>query len=389
MCWFSYAAAYLCRVNYSVSMPYLMAEYGWDKAHAGVVAGGFFWAYACGQLINGIIGDRFSPRWFVGSGIAVAGIANLLIPYAGGNWIPVLWTVNGFFQSMLWGPIMRIVSSVTGDDGKEKSRAATIMSTSFVVGSFAAYSIAGRIAAFSWQAVYWIPGLIMLLCAAVWVIVIPKNIALPDVSSEKKTKPTESFWKFALMNGLFITGTVCLLHGVIRESITVWGPMILSETYTVPYQEAVGYFAAIPVFQFSGVLFSYWLNRRISGPLSLVITLLFILCGTFSCALAVTLNLNLYLSLALMAVIAALITTVNCTLLAFVPLSGKKENRVSGIAGFLDFTAYMGAALASIFTGIISSGEWKTVPAFWFFFCLAAIVLTQRLRKTQKNKAYL
>jgi len=58
ICWFSYAIAYFCRVNLTVAMPYLMAAYGWDKLTLGIIAGGFFWAYAIGQLINGIIGDK-------------------------------------------------------------------------------------------------------------------------------------------------------------------------------------------------------------------------------------------------------------------------------------------------------------------------------------------
>lgn len=375
MCWFSYAAAYLCRVNYTASMPYLMSEYGWDKVHAGMVAGGFFWAYACGQLINGIIGDRFSPRWFVCLGMAVAGVSNVTISLFGENLILLLWTVNGFFQSMLWGPIMRTVASVTADDEKEKNKAATVMATSFAAGSFAAYSIMGRIALFSWQAAFWLPGLVMLICSAVWVIVIPKDHAFPDAAPAKKEKPAESFWKFALLNGLFITGTVCLLHGVLRESINVWGPMMLSETYTVPYQDAVGFFAVMPLFQFTGIVFSGWLNHRVSGRLNKLLAMLFLFCGAFYCVLGATLQVSFYFSLALMAVISALIMAANCILLAFFPLIvGKNENRVSGIVGFMDFTTYMGAS-ASFLTVTLSRGEWNIVPFFWIFICLIAITL--------------
>jgi len=373
VCWSSYATAYLCRINFTVTMPYLSASYNWDKVYLGMVASGFFWAYACGQLINGIIGDRFSPRWFVGFGIASAGIMNLLISFVGGSWLLILWTANGLFQSMLWGPILRTVTSAAGDGGKGKSVMATALSTSYVVGSFAAYSLLGRIASLSWQMAYRIPGLIMLLGSAVWISAIPKQMRQPV----QRARTAGSFRRFAIVNGLLISGAVCLLHGVIKESIAVWGPTVLSETYMLPYEAAVKSFAVIPFMNFFGILFSGWLNKKNNGQYSTGLKILFVSGGIIGVVLMVSLGWNFYVILALLSLLSSLMHAVNSTLLAFLPMNFRNENRVSGAAGFFDFNTYIGAALASPLTGFISDSGWYGIFFLWIIICIAAVVLTQ------------
>ena len=381
VCWFSYASAYLCRINFVVTMSYLSSLYGWDKIYLGMVAGGFFWAYACGQLINGIIGDRFSSRWFVGLGLACTGIMNLLIPFAGGNRLLIFWTANGFFQSMLWGPILRTVTSAVGADNQTRSKIAAAMSTSFVVGSFAAYSILGRIVSISWQMAFWIPGLIMLLCSVVWIIAIPKQTRQPVIRAVQ----TGSFRQFVMGNGLLLNGILCLFHGVIKESITVWGPTFLSEVYTMPYQYAVQAFALIPIMNFIGVLFSGWLNKKYNGQYSAALSIFFIVSGIGCGVLLVTLGLSFYVTLALMSLLSALMLAVNSTLLAFLPMKFSKENRVSGVAGYFDFNVYMGAAAVSPLTGLISDNGWHGVFILWIIICCAAVALAQILKIRYDN----
>ena len=111
LCWLAYACAYLCRVNMSIAIPSISQSLGYSKTSLGLVGSSFFWAYGIGQLINGYIGDRISGRIFIFFGLLVSALINIFFGLAPTLVVMViLWMFNGYFQSMLWGPIVRILS---------------------------------------------------------------------------------------------------------------------------------------------------------------------------------------------------------------------------------------------------------------------------------------
>lgn len=377
VCWFSYAVAYFCRVNLSVSMPFLMEVYSWDKLTLGMIAGGFFWAYAAGQLVNGVIGDRFQPRFFVGFGMLVSGLANILIPIAGERWVLLLWTLNGFFQSMLWGPIVRTISTFTDD--KNKMKVATALSTSFIFGSLAAYFVTGNIAQTSWRAAFWLPGAIMVFAAIIWVVLIRGKIISLTPTVNEKTK--KGFFRFALSNGLLNIGVICLLHGIIKESIVVWGPMLLSETHEVSYEKVLGYFGIIPLTNFVGILFSGFLTIKTRGRTKTSLSILFTVSSVSSLLMFFLLSRSLFISLIFLIVISAMIFAINSILLSITPLNFIDENRVSSVAGILDFTTYLGAALATPMVGWIAEFGWNYVVILWTLILIAGGVFVRFMKK--------
>ena len=104
LCWVVYFSSYLGRLNFSGVMSQMMAENLMDKSQAGLVNTVFFVTYAAGQLINGVLGDRCSPRWMLFIGCMGAGICNLM----GGvtrnfGVILLLRALDGYFMAML-GP---------------------------------------------------------------------------------------------------------------------------------------------------------------------------------------------------------------------------------------------------------------------------------------------
>jgi sugar phosphate permease len=114
LCWLAYVISYFGRVNLSITLPYLQSVYGYSKASLGMVALGFFGAYAAGQLINGVLGDRFNPRYFISIGLLFAGVSNIFFGITHNLGAMILfWAINGYFQSMLWGPLVRIISGST------------------------------------------------------------------------------------------------------------------------------------------------------------------------------------------------------------------------------------------------------------------------------------
>jgi len=133
--WFLYVTVYFGRLNFSIAIPLLQNESGYSKTALGFLAAGFFAAYAAGQFINGIAGDRMKARYFISAGLAAAGISNLLFcifPV-----FPVMflaWTANGYFQSMIWGPMLRTIAECV--PAEKLNRTKLFISTSPGTGYF-------------------------------------------------------------------------------------------------------------------------------------------------------------------------------------------------------------------------------------------------------------
>ncbi|HOU09489.1 MAG TPA: MFS transporter, partial [Clostridiales bacterium] len=136
--WFAYSATYIGRLNYSACMPAIMAELHLSKAFAGAVGTGFLAFYAVGQLLNGLIGDKISPKYMIGAGLFGAGTANL---FMGFNTfvplMPVIWCFNGYCSAMLWSPLIRAISEWLPQH--RQTRAGVGIASTIPAGTIASY----------------------------------------------------------------------------------------------------------------------------------------------------------------------------------------------------------------------------------------------------------
>ena len=86
-------------------MPEMLADLGITKADIGMVGTAFYLTYGASKFLSGIIGDRSNPRWFMGLGLIMTGVVNILFGLTSS--IPVfiaLWMINAFFQGWGWPP---------------------------------------------------------------------------------------------------------------------------------------------------------------------------------------------------------------------------------------------------------------------------------------------
>ena len=112
-CWAAYCASYLGRINYTAALTAIVADGVFSKPHAGFIGTVYFFCYGAGQIFSGILGDRVSPYKMVGTGLVGTVCANILMPLCSGSYIvmSVVWGLNGIVQSMLWTPILYIISN--------------------------------------------------------------------------------------------------------------------------------------------------------------------------------------------------------------------------------------------------------------------------------------
>ncbi|MGM9526441.1 MAG: MFS transporter, partial [Peptococcaceae bacterium] len=109
ICWLSYFFAYFGRMNYSACMAAIIAAEGFSKGMVGLVGTGLFITYGSGQIFSGFLGDYVAPRKMIVTGLVGSSISNLLMCLAPSlNFMIVAWCINGFMQSLLWSPIVRL-----------------------------------------------------------------------------------------------------------------------------------------------------------------------------------------------------------------------------------------------------------------------------------------
>lgn len=384
LCFFAYTTAYLCRANFAIALPRMQQEATLNKIILGSIGGAFFWTYAIGQLINGFLGDLISPRLLVGIGLFVSALCNILIFLFPNTTILIIsWVINGFALAALWGPIMRLVSVLYSP--KIQSKIALALNTSMVLGYFLAWGGLGRvIATNSWRLAFLIPGLVGLLIAFLWVILLPRGV-VPKLEREVTPKKIQGKLKFGPV--VLILIILCAItQGIIKDGISLWGPTILIEYAGLSHEKATRSALLIPLLSLLGMFLAGFSEKLTASDDSLSFALLIVLSGLSFGAVRFA-NLEGLKVAILISLAGAFAYGANTVLLAFVPLRFAKTGRVSAIAGVLDFLSYMGSAIAGPLMGFLAeSGSWQNALFIWLILALTGAIASIGLRKTLKSK---
>jgi len=174
--WLTYGAFYFCRTNISAAVPGLKGsladgglalsgdEIGWILASLKI-------AYGLGQLLNGQLSERISPRIMLALGMFGSAALNVLFGFgAGFLFLLFVWATNGFCQSLGWTPCMRVTANWV--PVIRRGKAIGIIGTGYQITLGLTYLIASQSASLlGWRGALWVPaailalaGLFMLFC---------------------------------------------------------------------------------------------------------------------------------------------------------------------------------------------------------------------------------
>ena len=361
--WLTYASFYLGRVNFSVALPYIRAEFGWGKAQVGLIGAALFWAYALGQLVNGRLGERLGARGFVAAGLLASAALNLAFPFSNGlAAMAALWALNGYFQATGWGPIVGLLAGWFGPRGR--GRLSALFSPCYVVGNVVSWSLAGWLAArFGWRMVFWAPAGLMALSALHWY----RRVRNPPRTGEGKGDPLDlsSVWPVAVAS---------FLYGVVEKGFLLWAPALLAETKGLPLDVAAYSAVAMPLLGAAGIVLAGWAAEGKEPRLvALLMAALGLLVLLFRAALSSD---ALWPGLMALGAIGAIAYGANALMVTAIPLSLGARGGASSAAGFLDCASYLGAGLTGVLTGAISDKwGWDGVFAFWAAVAFAAALV--------------
>lgn len=160
VCIFSYMVSYICRNLLSLYSPE-MAETGlYTLAFLGYLSSCYLFAYAGGQLVNGILGDILDPILMISGGLLVSGLSCLLFPLASARAVQVIcFLLLGYGLSMIRGPMIKIISESTG---KQHAR---VISSFLTFAGYLGPWVTSAMAFLGWKGVFRAAGILSLAAA--------------------------------------------------------------------------------------------------------------------------------------------------------------------------------------------------------------------------------
>ncbi len=386
LCFAAYTCSYLCRTNLSVALPRLMQDIGFDKAAGGLLGSAYFWMYALGQLVSGALAEQLRPKLLVTAGLAGSALCNIAIVFSPSFWaIFALWGLNGFFLSMLWSAMVKIL--VAWFQGDEYRRASVVISLPTTVGYILSWGgLSFAISPLGWQAAFVIPAAITAAFLGIWMFFLREKPE--EFFDNEQTKAGEegavaisnaAFFRMCLQLFFVAAAFVAVVQGVIKEGVNLWFPTILGETApafaSAPYASA-----AVPALGALGILFTGWLMKKVRRSGDLLALLL--LASLVLLLLLLALKGSAMWSLLLMGLLLASMSGMNILLTSMIPLKFLSVNRCAQASGLLNFMIYVGAAAGGAVSGWLSSvAGWGGLYAFWSTLCLIALLLGFSARK--------
>jgi MFS transporter, OPA family, glycerol-3-phosphate transporter len=181
-----YTSYYMCRYNFPIANKAIATEFGFSKAQMGWIITTNLFAYACGQIINGLLTDRMGGKKAMMIGAAGTIVMNFAFGAAsfwGMLWLFVaLWGLNGYIQS--FGAPGMVKINTAWFPRRERGRFAGIFGFMINLGRFgifklgpallAGFTVFGlmKIPPLHWRWLFWAPSIICFFVAiGMWIFV--------------------------------------------------------------------------------------------------------------------------------------------------------------------------------------------------------------------------
>lgn len=372
MCMFSYLGCYIARNVLSVVSPQMIKTGLFTVENIGLLSTGYMICYGVGQFINGVLGDIVKAKYMISGGLILAGICNVCITSINHiTLIIIVYSLTGFFLSMIYAPLMKIVAENTHP--VYASRCSLTFSVAFYLGT----PIASMLAVlFQWKMAFVACGVILvvmgIVCFSVYTIFEMKGVIKNQ--KEEKIKALHFDVPTLLKLGIVQITAVSILTGVVRTSVVFWVPTYLSNYLNLSKGLTASVFTVIN------------LVVSIAAPISMILLYDFLLKRSMKGMLFTMFGLGVVSFLMMFITRNPIINTIFLALALFSAEGGStmvfcvycpsigKTGMVSTVTGFLDSASYLGAAIANLlFANIVVKIGWQNLILVWMFFMIIGV----------------
>ena len=373
LCFLVYTACYIGKNILGSLMPAILEEMPESTEALGMMTSVFLLTYGIGQLINGVIGNVLPAKWMVFLGLSVSGGLIMLLPTVG----------TGVFGCIL-----------IGENSEEKAAKTilTALTVASILGSLVTYLLAFFAAiAGAWRPFFVIAGAVMFLIALIWLPVCAymerAGMVRPHSRENRASRaPHKDLRKKLLTVGFFSMVIVTMLNGIIRNATSLWVPTYLSVALGFSAAQTSLISSILPVISIVGTFLSLALLRFFRHDEKAECVALFLAAAI--CFLTVYLvgdSVRVLTLTALFLAMAAMFGACNMIFSVYV-LRFRDFGIISGMSGFLDFTSYMSASLASfLFSALSGASLWSGIVLAWTISCAAGVLFSLTARISPKE----
>ena len=379
LCSLSYLAVYYARNLLSAISPHM----GESKEYIGTLSSVYFAVYAVGQLINGYLGNRVKAKYMISLGLFLAGIANLLFPIllpVSKSGAIVAYGATGFFLSMIYGPMTKIVAENT------ELVYATRCTLGYQFSSFIGAPMAGVMASvIVWQGVVYSCSAFLSGMAVVFFIVCTGFERKGVVSyNQFDTPKEEKKGGIALLikRGIIKFTIISIVTGVIRTTVMFWMPTYFTSYLGYTAESSSSIFAVTTFIISFNTFIAIFIYEKLKRNMDLTMLLMFTTAALFF--LLLYLVKEPVVNIVVM-VIAIMASAGAATMMwsRYCP-SLRDTGMVSGATGYLDFISYMSAAASSkIFANAVSSIGWGNLILVWAGLMIIGVIVCLPFKKAR------
>lgn len=384
--WLAYASYYLGRKTFSSAKHALEAAKLLDVTQLGYIDSGYLGAYALGQFLNGVLGDRVGARRLVGFGLmASAGLCALFGASSSALLLMLLFTLNGVAQATGWPGVTRAMTEWTTPQNR-----GTVMgfwSTCYQAGPLLAGPFAGLlIHAYGWRAAFQIPAAIMIGVACLVLLLVrpgPTPVGESAPESEQARAERRAAQREVVKNRvLWSYGASYFCIKFMRYALQLWLPYYLQKKLGYPDNVASYVAAAFEAGGLVGVIGIGMLSDRRWGRVGLsTVSLLVLALALLSCALL--LGTSLWLNVVLLAFLGLFLFAPDSILCGAAAQDAGGRHAASMATGFVNGLGSFGALLVGLMVpSMAKSYGWNALfPCLVGVAVLGALCLVPALRR--------
>ncbi|KAK8361899.1 hypothetical protein V6Z12_A03G067700 [Gossypium hirsutum] len=170
LCFSAFLLCNMDRVNMSIAILPMSAEFNWNPATVGLIQSSFFWGYLLTQIAGGIWADTVGGKTVLGFGVVWWSIATALTPVAAKLGLPFLLVVRAF-MGIGEGVAMPAMNNILSKwvPVAERSRSLALVYSGMYLGSVTGLAFSPfLIHQFGWPSVFYSFGSLGTVWFALW-----------------------------------------------------------------------------------------------------------------------------------------------------------------------------------------------------------------------------
>ncbi len=364
----TYFITYLSRKNFATIIVEMESATGISESALSLAITGSFITYGVGQIISGFFGDRISPKKLVSLGLLTTTLMNFMIPLFENAYAMLgIWCVNGLAQAFMWPPIVKIMTSLFTE--KQYNNAVVKVSWGSSAATIVIHLIAPLLISLTnWKGVFVFSGVSSLAMMFIWNALCEEPDTIVPSKSEKSDDNKPAGGSLKVLFSLTVLGVMfaIIMQGMLRDGVETWMPSYIADAYNTDNSSAILSGVAIPVFsivcfKLAAVLYEKWFKNALFCA-----GVLFGVGAVSALGLSLLSGKNAILSIICMALLASMMHGVNVILICIVPAFFKKYGIVSTASGVLNSCTYIGSAIATYGTALVTENYgWSATLKIW------------------------